>query len=77
MRGGASLPAKKTIAPAPGSFTFSRTEVIERGEVVSPTVIMGFGMPKAGRVPEVRKLSTVAFSVRFALSDAIGDVDFD
>ena len=41
-------------------------------------MIMGFGMPKAGRVPDVRKLSTVACAVLgFALSEAIGDVNFE
>lgn len=52
--------------------------VIERGEVVSPTVIMGIGMPKAGRVPEVRKFSTVACSVGvlgFAFSVAMCDAE--
>ena len=40
------------MAPAPGSFTESNTDGTESGEVVSPTVITGLGVPNAGRVPE-------------------------
>ena len=52
---GGGVPAKKTTAPARGSFTVSRRPGMSRGDGVRPTVIRGLAVP--GRVPEVRKAS--------------------
>lgn len=54
-RGG--VPAKKTTAPARGSFTVSSRLGMSSGDGVRPTVMRGLDVP--GRVPEVRKASLV------------------
>ena len=62
---GGGVPAKKTTAPARGSFTVSRSPGMSRGDDVRPTVIRGLAVP--GRVPEVRKAS-LALSALWVLS---------